>query len=195
MNLLVFFLLGLYHGINPAMGWLLATSVGIEYRSRKALFFALIALTLGHATAIGTVIFGIGWLKLYIPFHFIQTITAITLFALGGYHLYRHWHPKWMTLHVGYSTIFFWSFVVASAHGAGIMLIPFLMDKGGLLLLCIHTLGYFFAALGASFFLFETLKLNLLQKKWMNFELIWSLSLLITAVFIVVTQVNGGSQL
>lgn len=57
MKLLVFFFLGLYHGINPGMGWLLATSVGIQKKSLQALLYSLIALTLGHAVAVGIVIF------------------------------------------------------------------------------------------------------------------------------------------
>lgn len=185
MNAWIFFFLGMYHGINPGMGWLLATSIGFKQNSRRALVYALIALVLGHAVAIACVIFGIGWLKLYIPFKYIQYFTVFLLISLGVYHLYRHWHPKWMSLDVGYPTVFLWSFVIASAHGAGLMLIPFLGEgkNSNFLLLSSHVLGYVAASFLASFLLFETFKYTVLKKGWINFDLIWAFSLIITGAF------------
>lgn len=189
---LIFFVLGLFHGINPGMGWLLATALGIQRKSRTALAFSVVALIIGHALAIAFAIFGIGWLKLYIPINIIQYVTIALLFSLGSYLLWRHWHPQWMNLNMGYTGVALWSFLIATAHGAGLMLIPFLLgDKFegvgvGVLLLAMHVLGYSLATTTASFFLYETLQLTTLKSSWINFDLIWAISLLLTGTIFLI---------
>ena len=195
-TLLLLFGLGLYHGINPAMGWLLATSLGIQRKSVKALFVALAALTLGHLLAVALAVFGFMEVRKIIPGPVLGWGVALLLLSFGVYHLWKKGHAAWLGMRSSYVAVAVWSFLIATAHGAGVMLLPFLMDTEGafpvsVLLIVIHTFGYLFAATVAAIFIYMTLDLKLLKSSWINFDLIWAYSLLLTGGFFVVFLLGG----
>jgi hypothetical protein len=129
-SLVVLFALGAMHGINPAMGWLFAVSLGLQEQRSRAVWRALGPLALGHALAVAVTLAIAGALGLVIPIAALKWITAVTLVAFGIFHLRRHRHPRLAGMRVGPGDLTIWSFLMAAAHGAGLMALPFALSLG-----------------------------------------------------------------
>jgi hypothetical protein len=121
-----FFLLGAYHGINPGMGWLFAVALGMQEHSSRAVWGALGPISVGHALSISLVVALAGLAQAILPLSALK-IGAVILFTFGLYHLLRHRHLRWGGMQVGFRDLTIWSFLMASAHGAGLMLLPVLL--------------------------------------------------------------------
>ena len=119
--------LGAYHGINPGMGWLFAVALGMQERSRRAVLATVPPFALGHALSIAVVVTVLWFLQMSVPETVLRIGTAGVLFSFGLYRLIRMRHPKWVGMRVGFRDLALWSFLMASAHGAGLMLVPFLL--------------------------------------------------------------------
>jgi hypothetical protein len=124
-------LLGAYHGLNPAMGWLFAVGLGMQDRERRSVLRALPPIAVGHEAAIALVaalVIGVGVLTDPRPLH----LGAAA--ALIGFGLFRFWkpraHPRWTTMRVSRGELTWWSFLMSSAHGAGLMVAPVLLGAG-----------------------------------------------------------------
>jgi hypothetical protein len=122
-------LLGAYHGLNPAMGWLFALALGLQEKRRSAVVGALLPIALGHAAAITLAILALRFVQHFLPLNILKWGVASFLFALGIYRLFRANHPRGAGMRVGGRDLFVWSFLMASAHGAGLMLLPVLMAQ------------------------------------------------------------------
>jgi hypothetical protein len=120
-------LLGAMHGINPGMGWLFAVALGMQRRDRRAVWRALVPLAAGHAAAIAVVAIVVGVVGLTISSGWLRWIVAAVLFGLGVWKLARTSHPRYGGMAVGGRELTVWSFLMASAHGAGLMVVPFLL--------------------------------------------------------------------
>ena len=116
--------LGAFHGINPAMGWLFAVALGLQEHRRAAVLRALLPLALGHALAIVAVIAIAILAGLTVPLHYIRWVVAAILIGVGLRFLIRHPHLRWAGMRVGMADLTLWSFLVASVHGAGLMVLP-----------------------------------------------------------------------
>jgi hypothetical protein len=124
---LTLFGLGAYHGINPGMGWLFAVALGMQEKHRRAVLAAIPPIALGHALSIGVVV-GVLWLaQASVPDKALRYLAAATLFGFGLYRFVRSRHPKWVGMRVSFCDLTLWSFLMASAHGAGLMLVPILL--------------------------------------------------------------------
>ena len=124
---LTLFGLGAYHGINPGMGWLFAVALGLQEKSRRAVLLALLPIALGHMLSIGVVV-GLLWLaQASLPDKTLRFGAAAILFSFGLYRLVRSRHPSWVGMRVGFRDLTLWSFLMASAHGAGLMLMPIML--------------------------------------------------------------------
>lgn len=121
---LVLFGLGAFHGINPAMGWLFAVALGLQEGKGRAVGSALVPIALGHALSIGAVLAVVGLVRARLPQEPLKLCAAAVLLLFAGYRLLRTRHPRWVGMRVGFRDLTLWSFVMASAHGAGLMLIP-----------------------------------------------------------------------
>jgi hypothetical protein len=206
------FLLGAYHGINPGMGWLFAVALGMQEKNSAAVWRALGPITLGHALAIGVVVALAGLVHAVLPFRSLKVGVAVILFAFGFYRLLRHRHPRYGGMQVGFADLTIWSFLMASAHGAGLMVLPvlFRMSDGGsagdshgamhhlhmnalggattdLKAVLIHTLGYLAVTGLVAWVVYERLGLALLRKAWLNLDLIWAAALVATGCFVLFT--------
>jgi hypothetical protein len=119
--------LGLFHGVNPAMGWLFAVALGLQRGSRRVVLGALLPLALGHEAAVAAVLL-LGVLAgAAAPPDLLRPAAALGLVAFGAYKLLRpRSHPRWVGMRVGPWDLALWSFLMASAHGAGLMLLPVL---------------------------------------------------------------------
>jgi hypothetical protein len=205
-------LLGAYHGLNPAMGWLFALALGLQEKRRSAVAGALLPIALGHALAIAVAIVILVFLQHLLPMEVLKWPIAALIFALGIYRLFRASHPRGAGMRVGGRDLVVWSFLMASAHGAGLMLIPVLwsgpmaamdharsgaMTDGAPLpasimlgAILLHTAAMLAVAgiLALVFFeLYEVVGLKVLRHAWFNFDLLWAVALLVAAVVVLLT--------
>jgi hypothetical protein len=119
--------LGAYHGINPAMGWLFAVGLGLQENSRRAVLAALFPIALGHALSIG-IFAGVVWIaQASLPALPLKVAAGLILIGFGLFRLVRARHPQWVGMRVGFRDLTLWSFLMATAHGAGLMLVPVLL--------------------------------------------------------------------
>jgi hypothetical protein len=123
--------LGAFHGVNPAMGWLFAVALGLQERRGRAVARALLPIALGHLIAVGGVVLVTTAIGVAVPHEVLRAAVAAILIGLGGYGLFRHLHPTWVRMRVGFVDLVAWSALVATVHGAGLMVVPALMADSG----------------------------------------------------------------
>ena len=186
------FLLGAYHGINPGMGWLFAVARGMQEHRTRAVAWSLPPIALGHALSIGVVVLIAGLAQLALPLMYIRIGVAVTLVGLGGYKLMRSRHFRWGGMQVGFRELTIWSFLMASAHGAGLMVLPVMLagphahhmaaSRGvsGVWATLIHTLGYFTVTAAVALLVYQKFGLAMLRRSWFNLDLIWAVALVVT---------------
>ena len=121
--------LGALHGLNPGMGWLFAVALGLQERSARAVWRALLALALGHAFAILAAIVPALLLGLVLPAGMLKWLVAGALLGFATYRFRRHRHPRFGGMRVGMRELTVWSLLMASAHGAGLMVLPLLLPE------------------------------------------------------------------
>ncbi|HEV7365558.1 MAG TPA: hypothetical protein VGN76_06900 [Gemmatimonadales bacterium] len=197
--------LGAGHGINPAMGWLFAVALGLQRESRRAVWGALGPLAAGHALAIGGAVGAMGLAGMVIPLAALRWATAGLLIGLGIYRLVRSRHLTFGGMQVGARELAIWSFLMASAHGAGLMVLPLVMatpaepalhhmaivppiasvEWSGLLATLVHTAGYLLVTAIIAVIVYEKVGVRFLRKAWVNLDLIWAIALIITGVAMV----------
>ena len=124
--------LGAFHGLNPAMGWLFAVSLGLQERRLRAVMIALGPIAVGHALAIALAGLAVGALGLVVPQRALLALGGATLLAFAVSTVAtRFRHPRWVGMRVSSRQLVLWSFLMASAHGAGLMLVPVLVGLRG----------------------------------------------------------------
>jgi hypothetical protein len=196
------FLLGAYHGINPGMGWLFAVARGMQEHATKAVARALVPITLGHALSIGVVVALASLIQIVLPLGYIQMIVAAALISLGILRILRRRHFAWGGMQVGFRGLTFWSFLMASAHGAGLMVLPIVLHSPsanampaghhmhmaatagspwtGIAATLVHTLGYLSVTAAVALLVYRKFGLALLRKAWFNLDLVWAAALIVT---------------
>jgi hypothetical protein len=207
------FLLGAYHGLNPAMGWLFAVALGLQERTGRAVVNSLLPLGLGHLLSVAAVV-GIALMaQLTFPIGTVKILAASALIGFGLYRLVRRRHPRWVGMRVGSHDLTLWSFLMASAHGAGLMLLPFimggyhqampsghehhLMAVGDISIspgmaaqwwfpVGLHTLGYLLATAALALVVYHKVGVAVLRRAWFNLELLWVGALLAAGILILV---------
>jgi len=189
------FLLGAYHGINPGMGWLFAVARGMQEHRTRAVAGSLPPIALGHAIAIGVVVLIAQLAQVALPLLYIRIGVAVTLVGLGVYKLVRSRHFRWGGMQVGFRDLTIWSFLMASAHGAGLMVLPVVLAgahahhmaavqgaTSGVWATIIHTLGYFTVTAAAALLVYQKFGLAMLRRSWFNLDLIWAVALVVTGL-------------
>lgn len=190
--------LGAFHGINPAMGWLFAVAVGLQLGSRRALLVALIPLAIGHELSVLPTLIMVEELHVIASENVIRIAGASALGAFGLWKLVRgHRHHRWVGMHLGYGELAIWSFLMASAHGAGLMLIPFAVtdDHDGTAVsvvasgaldataaACVHTAAMAVVAGSVALLVYEIFGVSVLRRVWLNLDRAWAGALLAGAV-------------
>ena len=209
----VMLLLGAYHGLNPGMGWLFAVALGLQAQKGGAVARALPPMALGHALAIAVVVLAAVLLGAALPLATLRVVVGGVLIGLGGFWLVRHRHPRWVRMQVGFADLTLWSFLVASAHGAGVMVVPVLLGSrchggvelhaaghlaghhhapaaggaiAGLLATGVHTAGYLAVSGLVAWVVYRKLGLALLRKAWFNVDLLWAAALVVSGVITLV---------
>ncbi|RPI82057.1 MAG: hypothetical protein EHM41_19310 [Chloroflexi bacterium] len=186
---------GAYHGLNPGMGWLFALALGLQQSNPSAIWKAMIPITIGHAGAIALAAAGIVILQAFISVQTLQLITAVLLIAFGVYKLFNWYrHPRWTGMKVGWYELVWWSFLMAMAHGAGLMIAPAIlnvttvpMEHGmhqaanlnAVLGVGLHTFAMLATMAVVAWLVYKKLGLMVLRQSWFNFDLVWAVALLI----------------
>jgi hypothetical protein len=120
---------GAYHGLNPGMGWLFALSVGLQRRSDRAIWSSLIPIAAGHAFSLLVVAFLVVVSANFISTSMLEIATALVLIGFGIYKVFNYYrHPRWVGMQVGMRDLTWWSFLMATAHGAGLMIAPLVLS-------------------------------------------------------------------
>jgi hypothetical protein len=193
--------LGAFHGVNPGMGWLFAVALGLQERRRGAVWRALLPLALGHSLAVAAAVAVALALGLVLSIEQLRWPVGVGLLALGTSRFARHRHPRWASMRVRMARLTLWSFLMASAHGAGLMVVPVLagMSTGGqmechyhpapatignaLLATGVHGLGYVLVTAIVAVLVFEKFGVGILRTAWVNIDLVWAVALVGTGVF------------
>jgi hypothetical protein len=196
---------GAFHGINPGMGWLFAVALGMQERRRGAVLRALLPLGVGHALAVAAAIGVALAIGAVLPVASLRWLTAGVLVSFGAVHAFRHRHPRWAGMRVGMGGLTIWSFLMATAHGAGLMVVPVFvgmtMTGGGghmhhmpaseagvgpaLIATGLHALDYLAVTALISVLVFEKLGVGMLRRAWFNLDLIWAATLVVTGLLTV----------
>ena len=202
---LVLIALGAFHGLNPAMGWLFAVALGLYRQSRKVVLVSLIPIALGHAAAIAVVVYAVMVLGMTIDAATFRVLSGMLLIAWGVYHLfYGHRHRLRIGLRTGLVGLAAWSFVMATAHGAGMMLIPVLMPlqeagahahhmpaTGSLwiasLAVLVHSLAMLLTTGAVALIVYEWAGLDFLRRGWINLDLVWTAALIGMGLWLLLT--------
>jgi hypothetical protein len=210
---LALFGLGAFHGVNPGMGWLFAVALGLQERRRGAVLAALPPIALGHALSIVAVLVLLWAARESLPDWILKVVAAAVVLGFGLYRLVRARHPGWVGMRVGFRDLTAWSFLMASAHGAGLMLVPILLGGAGehaghtghaghsllpdqaagfatplawLGAVVVHTLGHLLVAAALALLVYEKLGLSILRSAWFNLDLVWGIALVVCGVLILV---------
>ena len=211
----VLFLLGCYHGINPAMGWLFAVALGLQERSTRAVAAAIVPIAIGHVASVAAVVSVALFAAGTLPHLAVRATAALLLIGFGVYRLVRARHPRWVGMRVGFGGLILWGFLMASAHGAGLMLLPFVLPASpmamnasmsmsmpmpmapahavsagagvGVLIVGVHSLGYLLVTTVVAFLVYCRFGLKLLRTAWFNVDLVWAAVLIATGLIALAT--------
>jgi hypothetical protein len=209
--------LGAVHGINPAMGWLFAVALGLQERRARAVWRALGPLAAGHALSIAAVVMVAALLGRVVPADVMRWAIAGMLLVFGVQRLVRgHRHPRLGGMRVGPGQLTAWSALMATAHGAGLMVLPLLLGDGSaalaagehaahtghgahvahasllggqamaLMAAIIHAVGYLAVTTAVALVIYHRVGLKLLRTAWINLDVIWAGTLIATALITVI---------
>lgn len=194
--------LGVFHGLNPAMGWLFAVALGLHRRSRAVVWGALLPIAVGHVFSTALVAAAVVLLGLIVDQELIRRLSGLLLIGWGGYHqIYGHRHRVRVGMTTGYVGLAFWSFLMATAHGAGLMLVPALIPlclaatpgkdllAGGSIITAIAAIGLHGLAMlivtgVIAILVYEWFGLGFLRRGWINVDLLWTAALVLTGLFL-----------
>jgi hypothetical protein len=187
-------LLGAFHGLNPAMGWLFAVGLGLQERRTGAVLRAIPPIAIGHAAAVALVLVALDLAGRAIPARALRLTAGLLLLGFALYVVLRRFkHPVRVGMRVGWRDLTIWSWLMASAHGAGLMIIPVLLalaaargpstavTTGGLALL-VHTGALLLVMTGAALAVYRVVGVQLLRRAWINLDFVWVLALVVSGV-------------
>jgi hypothetical protein len=194
--------LGIYHGLNPAMGWPLAVANGMTDRRARSVFATLLPLGAGHFLAIAVALAPFSWLSWYVEWSRAVRIGAgIAVLLFGAFKLIRRRHPR-LLARIPPTRLVWWSFLMATAHGAGLMLVPFMLSLcatpahgtmatsvaaflaranlgTAMQVAAVHTLAAILAGISMAWVVYRYLGLRFLRLTWLNLDAVWGASLVL----------------
>jgi hypothetical protein len=193
--------LGALHGLNPAMGWLFAVALGLHRQSRAVVYLSLLPIAGGHALSVGALGAAFVLAGLAIDTRALGIASGLLLIGWATYHWrYGHRHRVRVGMQTGLAGLALWSFLMATAHGAGLMLWPVLMPMcfpvssspvgGGPVALAlagvtVHTLGMLAVTAAIACVVYEWIDLAFLRRAWLNLDAMWVAALVVAGVLLV----------
>jgi hypothetical protein len=185
--------LGVYPGINPAMGWLFAVSRGMQERSRRAVLRSLVPIAIGHEASIALVALLVLTLSTTTDPTELRIGAAAALVAFGIFRFVKpRAHFRWTSMRVSDRELGVWSFLMSTAHGAGLMIAPVILGlrashnhddmamlSGGpidiaAVGLAVHVLAMVVVMGAIAFFVYERVGLQILRRAWLNTDQVWA---------------------
>jgi hypothetical protein len=175
----------------------------MQERRRGAVLSALLPLGVGHALAVAAAILVAMLVGAVVPLHWLRWLVAGILTALGLSRLFWHRHPRWASMRVSIGALTLWSFLMASAHGAGLMVVPVVLGmpitgagaahhhvmamapptpSSALLATALHAVGYLIVTGVVALLVFEKLGIGMLRKAWFNLDFLWAVTLIGTGM-------------
>lgn len=186
--------LGIFHGINPAMGWLFAVALGLHRQNRKIVVMSWAPIALGHAAAVAALVFAVLALGLVVNHAILNHLAAALLLGWAVWHAARgHRQRLRVGMRTGLAGLALWSFLMSSVHGAGLMLVPVVLPlcasgsaphwlSGAMTAIGLHTAVMLAMIAGISVIVYDWVGLAVLRSGWINFDLIWIAALGICGV-------------
>jgi hypothetical protein len=199
-------LLGVWHGVNPGMGWLFAVALGLQYKERRAVWRAFPPLALGHALAVAGALLLAVSLEVVVSVSVLRWVVGVILVGFGISKLVSSRHPRYGGMMVNARQLTVWSALMAAAHGAGLMVVPFVLNgsesralggphtghltaltsapgaEAAVMATVIHTVGYLAAACLLAFVVYEYLGVSMIKRWWVNLDRIWAATLILTGI-------------
>jgi hypothetical protein len=195
--------LGAFHGLNPAMGWLFAVALGLHRQNRAVVLVSLVPIAIGHALSIALVAGLLLTTDYFVPHGLVRAGSAILLVGWAAYHWrYGHHHRVRFGMQVGLWGLGLWPFLMATAHGAGLMLWPALMP------LCfpsapgtaafdgpvaaafagvgIHAVTMILTTAVVAVAVYDWLGVGIIRNAWLNLDLVWRFALFATGGLLLV---------
>jgi len=200
--------MGAFHGLNPAMGWLFAVSQGLQQGDRKAVTRSFLPIAIGHEASVVVVaalVLGLGVIADPGALH---VGAAAVLIGFGAFRFVRpRWHPRWTTMRVGRRELGIWSFLMSSAHGAGLMVAPVLLggatasasDGHDLAMagaapvgavavgVALHVLAMVTVMAGVALVVYAKLGVEVLRRAWINTDALWAGAFVLAGVLTLFT--------
>jgi hypothetical protein len=185
--------LGAFHGLNPAMGWLFAVALGLHRHSRRMVWLSPLSIALGHALSIALVAGAFVMAGLAIDLRGLRIGAGLILIGWALYYWrYGHRHRVRTGMQTGLAALGVWSFLMATSHGAGLMLWPVLMPlcfpqaepfsnsalPTALLGIAVHTLAMLVVTTAIAVAVYEWVGVEILRRAWVNVDLIWTVAIL-----------------
>ena len=187
--------LGAFHGLNPAMGWLFAVALGLHRHSGRIVLLSLLPIAFGHALSIVLAVFAVIVLGITFDQHIVRIAGGLLLIGWAIYHvLYGHRHRVRVGMQTGMAGLVLWSFLMATAHGAGLMLVPVLIPlclaaspaqeitasgalPVSLVAVGVHTASMLTVTGAIATIVYRWVGLDFLRRGWVNLDLIWAIAL------------------
>ncbi|OLC24529.1 MAG: hypothetical protein AUH40_08695 [Chloroflexi bacterium 13_1_40CM_65_17] len=189
----VLVLLGAYHGVNPGMGWLFAVARGLQEKRRQAVLSSLLPIALGHEAAIVVVVVAVSLTEQFVEPYLVRLIAALVLVSFGVFKLAKpRSHPSGFGMRVGFGGLAGWSFLMSTAHGAGLMLAPVLLglpiaaayhslseiSLTAAAAATLHVAAMLLVMGAVAVIVYERVGLRILRRGWFNLDLGWSFVLI-----------------
>jgi hypothetical protein len=187
--------LGAFHGLNPGMGWLFAVAIGLQERSRAALLRALLPIAAGHALSVVVVTSLVVVFRSLVTTQVVAVVGGVVLVGFGLWRTLSRQHFRWVGMRLTAGHLTAWSFLMSSAHGAGLMLLPVLVAGAvpagghhhvagggdplwtGLAATATHTVAMVAVAGAIALLVYEVVGLRVLRTAWINLDRIWAVAL------------------
>ncbi|WP_433124489.1 hypothetical protein ACQPWW_19525 [Micromonospora sp. CA-240977] len=184
--------LGAFHGLNPAMGWLFAVARGLQERDRAALLRSLPPIAAGHLASVGIVAALVTATRSVTASTTLAVVGGVLLVAFGLWRLLSERHFHWAGMRLSSAQLAGWSFLMSSAHGAGLMLLPLLVAEpvpgghaghlsaapvgalSGLAAAGVHTVAMLGTALVVALLVYQVLGVGVLRRAWFNVDRLWA---------------------
>jgi hypothetical protein len=189
--------LGAFHGLNPAMGWLFAVARGMQERSRPVLLRSLPPIAAGHLASVAIVAAVVSATESAVAGNTVAIVGGVILVGFGLWRLLSARHFRWAGMRLSAAQLAGWSFLMSSAHGAGLMLLPVLATTSltdhptghathlataappaaaleGVAAAGVHTLAMFAVMAGCALLVYEFVGLSILRRAWFNMDKVWA---------------------
>jgi hypothetical protein len=191
-------LLGAFHGINPAMGWLFVVFLAIHRSQKRVLFYAIIPISIGQMLGDGIVIAAQSFARFNLPVGTVHLGIALFIITYGIFRLFRYYrHIRWSGgLNVGYGQLILWAFLASSTHGSGLLFAPFILDAASINVLVplwiVHEIAMLTSMTAIALVVYH-FGIAKFKRYLVNFELAWAIVLIAVGVILFITG-NGFGQ-